>query len=78
MAWCAWSFRYPHADPLNPNGATCYLFSLTRATWSDASLYCQFMCVLHCLITYVGISQLNCLEEVITWTKMIGFKFNVQ
>lgn len=43
MAWCAWSFRYPHADPLNPNGATCYLFSLTRATWSDASLYCQFI-----------------------------------
>lgn len=68
----------PVGDQLEEYGLSTDTAGQIYGVLSTLSLYCQFMCVLHCLITYVGISQLNCLEEVITWTKMIGFKFNVQ
>jgi hypothetical protein len=41
LPWLLSPIRYP--DPLNPGISTCYLFSLARSTWPDASLYCEFI-----------------------------------
>ena len=47
------------------------------AALSTVALLALFTCVLHCLITYFAISELNCLEEVVTWSQIIGAKLHL-
>ena len=44
---------------------------------SSLSLWSLFICVLHCLITYCAISELNCVDELVVWLKVVGGKIHM-
>ena len=42
------------------------------AVLSAASLLLLFVCVMHCLLTFCAVSELICVEEVVSWSRSLG------
>ena len=59
-------------DKTEAHGMTQDTASQIYAFLSSLALWCLFICVLHALITHCIMSELNCLDEVISWTKSMG------
>ena len=59
-------------DELVQHGISTETAAQVFVALSSVSLLLLFVCVMHCLITFCAVSELNCVDEVITWSRLVG------